>query len=127
MALALVWSGALSLGAALFGRYRDVRRLQAVGLGAGAISGLAAAVAAIALYAYGVAASPDAVLVWRAAPLRALPVDTPAETAPVQLPAGAAAHAERAFLGWWRLRFADGRAGWVRRENLIWLWPRSDD
>jgi hypothetical protein len=124
--LALAWMCALGLAAALLARYRPAwRRLRRAGLGLAAVSGCGAAVAAAALYAYGVVASPDAVLVWKAGPLRPLPVDTPAESAPVQLAAGSAGRVDRAFLGWRRVRFGDARTGWVRREDLVRVWPAA--
>jgi hypothetical protein len=124
IALAFAWMCALGLGAALLARYRpDWRRLRPAGLGLAAVAGCGGAVAAAALYAYGVVASPDAVLVWKAGPLRPLPVDVPAESAPVQLAAGAAGRVDKAFLGWRRVRFGDARTGWVRREDLVRVWP----
>jgi hypothetical protein len=126
IALAFAWMCALGLAAALLARYRpDWRRLRPAGFGLAAVSGCGGAVAAAALYAYGALASPDAVLVWKAGPLRPLPVDTPAESAPVQLAAGAAGRVDKVFLGWRRVRFDDARTGWIRREDLVQVWPAT--
>ncbi len=92
---------------------------------------LGAAVAAISAYAllnvYGVLIERDAVLVWRSTPLRPLPVDTLPNTVRDGWAAGTAGRADRHFLDWWRVRCADGRIGWIREEDLVWVWgPRQE-
>ncbi len=61
-------------------------------------------------------------LVWGAGPLRPLPVDTPAEEAEIQLAGGTAGRVDKAYLGWRRVRLADGRSGWTRAERLLPVW-----
>ncbi|HVI33712.1 BatD family protein [Phenylobacterium sp.] len=123
LALGFAWAFAGGLALVLAARFgQGLLRLRAAGFALAAFSALGGGTAASALMFYGVLASPEAVLVWKAGPLRPLPVDTPAETAPVQLAAGAAGRVDREFLGWRRLRLGDGRAGWTRRENLVWVW-----
>lgn len=123
LALGFAWGGAGGLALVLVARFRpDLQGLRTLGFALAAVSALGGITAASALTSYGALASPRAALVWKAGPLRPLPVDTPAEKAPVQLAAGAAGRIDGEFLGWRRLRLQDGRAGWVRRENLVWIW-----
>jgi hypothetical protein len=125
MALAFAWVGVGGAATLLFARFHGGRRpLMAIGAALVVVAACGGVAAAAALSAYGVLARPDAVLVWKAAPLRALPVYTPAESAPAQLAAGVAGRVDRSFLGWRRVRFSDGRAGWLRQEALIWVWTR---
>jgi hypothetical protein len=112
----------VGLGAGLFGRYRAGRGLVRSGLGLAALAGAGALVSATALAGYGPLSSTQAVLIWGAGPLRALPVDTPAEAAEIQLAGGAVGRVERSYLGWRQVRLGDGRTGWTRQENLIWVW-----
>ncbi|MDP3116120.1 MAG: SH3 domain-containing protein, partial [Phenylobacterium sp.] len=77
---------------------------------------------ATALAGYGALGSSQAVVIWGAGPLRPLPVDTPAEAAEIQLAGGAVGRVERSYLGWREVRLGDGRTGWTRQENLIWVW-----
>lgn len=116
--------GSLGAGMGVLARYRRLSPLWTRAGAALIVAGvLAGGLAAWSLRAYGPLAAPDAVIVWKAAPLRPAPVETPAETAPAQLPAGATARADGAsFLGWRRVRLADGRTGWVRTEHLVWVW-----
>ena len=76
----------------------------------------------LAVRAHGASASPDAVLVWRAATLRAVPTDAGEQKVTAELPAGTIARVDKAFLGWRRVVLADGNSGWVRAEPLVALW-----
>lgn len=114
----------LGLGAALFGRYRAGRRLTRAGLALAALAAVGMMASATALAGYGALGSSQAVVIWGAGPLRPLPVDTPAEAADIQLAGGAVGRVERAYLGWRQIRLGDGRTGWTRQENLIWVWGR---
>jgi len=79
-----------------------------------------AAVAALALHEYGPLADPRAALLAHAVALRPLPTDAAAASdRAAPLPAGAVVLAERDFLGWARVRRADGTAGWVRQADLV--------
>jgi hypothetical protein len=71
---------------------------------------------------YGPAAAPDAAITWRQVPLRALPVDTPDADVMLVLPPGTVGYRDAGFMGWSRLTLDDGRAGWVRRRELMPLW-----
>ena len=83
---------------------------------------LLAAAATFSLQAYGALADPEAVLVWRATTLRSIPTeaDTTQKTSP--LSAGSIAVVDKTFLGWSRLAFPGGQAGWVRNEDLARLY-----
>jgi hypothetical protein len=71
---------------------------------------------------YGLAASPDAVLIWREATARPLPIEQPDDDQAPVLVAGTLARVEQTLLGWHRLRFDTGDTAWVQRSDLIWLW-----
>ena len=86
-----------------------------LGAGGGLVSGLG-------WWTYGAAADARAVVVARAGTLRSLPTeaDTTQKTTP--LAAGTLAIADKDFLGWQRLSFANGQTGWVRKDELVPLW-----
>jgi len=124
--MAMAWLAAGGVALALLVRFgRLARRFAAIGLGLIVLAALGGAVSGTALAAYGPLARRDAVVLWKAGPLRAVPVDTPAETETVQLAAGAAGRIDRSYLGWRRVRLGDGRTGWIRRENLLWVWTAA--
>jgi hypothetical protein len=115
---------ALALGV-LLGRGYDLlspRWAKPAALAAlAAALGLALA-AATGWHAYGEAHDERARVVWRAGTLRSIPTeaDTAQKTTP--LGAGSVAVADKAFLGWVRLSFANGQTGWVRQEDVVPLW-----
>jgi len=78
--------------------------------------------ALLALRAHGPAATPDAVLVWRAATLRAVPTEVGDQKVVAELPPGTLARVDKDFLGWRRVVLPDGNTGWVRAEPLVPLW-----
>ncbi|MDP1987161.1 hypothetical protein, partial [Phenylobacterium sp.] len=116
----------LGLGAALYARYRPTPYLTRAGLTLAGMAVIGGVISATALSGYGVLASDKAVLVWGAGPLRPLPVDTPAEEAEIQLAGGTAGRIDKAYLGWRRVRLADGRSGWTRVERLLPVWGGSN-
>jgi tetratricopeptide (TPR) repeat protein len=83
---------------------------------------LLAGAATFSLHTYGPLADPAAVFVWKASTLRSIPTeaDTAQKTSP--LSAGSIAVAGKSFLGWTKLSFPGGQAGWVRTEDLIALY-----
>jgi tetratricopeptide (TPR) repeat protein len=83
---------------------------------------LLAAAATLSLHTYGPLANPQAALVWKPTVLRSIPTeaDTTQKTSP--LSAGSIAVVEKTFLGWTKLNFAGGQAGWIRSEDLIKLY-----
>jgi tetratricopeptide (TPR) repeat protein len=89
-----------------------VLALAAIGLGCSAVGAKM----------YAEAADTRAAYVWKPSILRSIPteVDTTQKTSP--LAAGTVAIADKSFLGWSRLVFANGQTGWVRNDDLVWLW-----
>jgi hypothetical protein len=83
---------------------------------------LLAAAATLSLHTYGPLAQPDAVIVWKASTLRSIPTEADTTQKMSPLSAGSIAVAEKTFLGWTKLSFAGGQAGWVRSEDLIRLY-----
>ena len=83
---------------------------------------LLAAAATLSLHTYGPLAHPDAVLVWKASTLRSIPTEADTTQKISPLSAGSIAVVEKTFLGWTKLSFAGGQAGWVRSEDLIRLY-----
>ena len=83
---------------------------------------LLAAAATFSLHTYGPLAQPDAVLVWKASTLRSIPTEVDTTQKVSALSAGSIAVAEKTFLGWTKLSFAGGQAGWVRSEDVIRLY-----
>ncbi|WP_300574855.1 BatD family protein [Phenylobacterium sp.] len=124
--IGFAWAAAAGLAAALYARYRPRRHLARAGLAVAALAMAGAVISATALSGYGVLASDKAVLVWGAGPLRPLPVDTPAEEAEIQLAGGTAGRVDKAYLGWRRVRLADGRSGWTRAERLLPVWDSAN-
>jgi hypothetical protein len=71
---------------------------------------------------YGLSAHADSVIVARASTLRSVPTeaDTTQKTSP--LAAGSLALVDKTFLGWTRLSFENGQTGWVRKDDIVFLW-----
>jgi tetratricopeptide (TPR) repeat protein len=72
--------------------------------------------------AYGGAADPGAVVVWRTGILRSIPTEADLEQKTTPLAAGVVANVNKSFLGWLRLSFENGETGWVRAEETVPLW-----
>ncbi len=83
---------------------------------------LLAAAATLSLHTYGPLAHPDAVIIWKASTLRSIPTEADTTQKMSPLSAGSIAVVEKTFLGWTKLSFAGGQAGWVRSEDLIRLY-----
>lgn len=122
--VAAAWVGSGSLCILLLCAYgvarsRWVMRCALIVFGLAALS---AAGAYASWRAYGPSADSRAVVIWRNGTLRSIPseVESGQKTAP--LPAGSLAIADKNFLGWVRLAFDNGQTGWVRRDEVIWLW-----
>lgn len=122
-AIAGLWIAAAGAALVLLHRFGHApRRLARVAGAAALLAGVAATGGGMGVGGYGAAAWRDAALLRGVAPLRPLPVDTPADEAPATLGPATVGHADRAFLGWVRLRLGDGRTGWVHRGALIPVW-----
>jgi hypothetical protein len=98
------------------------RPLRIAGLWTLATAAAALLASHLALRAHGPAARPSAVLVWRAATLRAVPTEAGEQQVTAELPPGTIATIDKDFLGWRRLVLPDGNTGWVRAEPLVPLW-----
>lgn len=72
--------------------------------------------------AYGIAAHPQAALVWRGGTLHSIPTEAETAQQTTPLPAGAMGAVDKTFLGWSRLNFPNGQTGWVRQEEIMPLW-----
>lgn len=126
------WQRALVLAAALLAGAIALWLLHAYGwesawLRSAAITGcgmalLLALAAFVGQRAYGLTADTRAVIAWRTGTLRSIPTeaDTTQKTTP--LAAGSLAVVDKTFLGWIRLSFENGQTGWVRKDDVVWLW-----
>ena len=119
-------AGALLVGLGLAGVLVDRhagRRIWRLVLAAVCVFGGLAVIASgyFALRLYGPLARPDAVLVWHATELRSIPTEA-GEQKTEPLVAGTLARGEKSFLGWDKLTFANGQTGWVRHDNLVYLY-----
>jgi tetratricopeptide (TPR) repeat protein len=116
--VALALAGAL-LAAHGLARGRWPLRAAAAALVLGLAAGLGGW---LGVRAYGLAADPRAAVTWRAGTLRSIPTEADAAQKTTPLPAGSAAVVDKTYLGWVRLRFAEGPTGWVRDEEVVRLW-----
>jgi hypothetical protein len=126
LAIVSAWfaaAGLIAVLAAAFGAAGGRRRgTAALGIALLAVGVVGGAASAAGWKAYGMAADPSAGIVWRNSTLRSIPTeaDTAQKTTP--LPAGSVARVDKRFLGWVRLDFDNGQTGWVRKDEVIWLW-----
>ena len=88
-------------------------------LGAAALLALCAL---LSLHFYGEAADPRAAIAWHQVLLRSIPTEADTQQKTASLPAGSLAIVDRTFLGWARLAFPNGQTGWVRQEDIVWLY-----
>jgi len=84
--------------------------------------GLGLVVSLVLLDRYGLASSPDAVVIWQETMSRSLPIEQPDDDQAAVIPAGSLARAEKALLGWWLVSLNSGDQVWVRQESIVWLW-----
>lgn len=89
------------------------------------VAGLAALVAGAALFgqaAYGETADERAVLTFQPGVLRSIPTEADVTQKTTTLPAGSVARAQKTFLTWNQLQFANGQTGWVRQDEVVPIW-----
>ncbi|HTX65668.1 MAG TPA: BatD family protein [Opitutaceae bacterium] len=98
---------------------RWMRPAAFAGMGAGLVLAVAAATS---LHFYGDTVNPRAVLVWHQVLLRSIPTEADTQQKTSSLPAGSLAVVDKEFLGWARLAFANGQTGWVRQDDIVWLY-----
>ena len=78
--------------------------------------------ALMSLHFYGDAADPRAAIAWHQVLLRSIPTEADTQQKTSSLPAGSLAIVDKEFLGWVRLAFANGQTGWVRQQDIVWLY-----
>ena len=98
---------------------RWMRPAAFAGMGAGLVLAVAAATS---LHLYGDAVDPRAALVWHQVLLRSIPTEADTQQKTSSLPAGSLAVVDQKFLGWARLTFPNGQTGWVRQDDIVWLY-----
>lgn len=115
---------ALAAALLLAGAYGRIPRPLAVRTGVVllAVAVVAALLAEGGWHAWGEAANSRAAIVWQNGTLRSIPTEAEKSQKTVPLPAGSVGLADRTFLGWERLVFANGQTGWVRREEAVPIW-----
>jgi hypothetical protein len=113
----------MGLSILLYGMYRSkspVRKWSALALLG--FASIMAACSVVSLQAYGISSDSRAVIAWRPGLLRSIPTEADTTQKTTSLAAGTAAIEDGSFLGWIRLRFANGQTGWVRKDDVIALW-----
>jgi tetratricopeptide (TPR) repeat protein len=118
----LVFAGGLLLF--LLRAYRDhadAWTLQAAR--AAVVAGLLLALGAVmSLHFYGEAADPRAAVAWHQVLLRSIPTEADTKQKTSSLAAGSLGVVDKEFLGWVRLSFDNGQTGWVRQQDIVWLY-----
>jgi hypothetical protein len=78
--------------------------------------------AVASLHFYGDTADARAAIAWHQVLLRSIPTEADTQQKTSSLPAGSLAVVDKTFLGWVRLSFPSGQTGWVRQEDIVWLY-----
>ncbi|MDD2764452.1 MAG: BatD family protein [Opitutaceae bacterium] len=78
--------------------------------------------AVTSLHFYGDTADARAAIVWHQVLLRSIPTEADTQQKTSSLPAGSLAVVNKTFLGWARLSFPNGQTGWVRQDDIVWLY-----
>ena len=79
--------------------------------------------AVMSLYFYGDAADPHAAIAWHQVLLRSVPTEADTQQKTSSLPAGSLGVVDKEFpVGWVRLVFENGQTGWVRQQDIVWLY-----
>ena len=78
--------------------------------------------AVTSLHFYGDTADARAAIAWHQVLLRSIPTEADTQQKTSSLPAGSLAVVDKTFLGWVRLSFPTGQTGWVRQEDIVWLY-----
>ena len=118
----LVFAGGLLLFLLL--AYRDAAGAWTwPAAGAATATGLLLALCAVmSLHFYGEAADPHAAIAWHQVLLRSIPTEADTQQKTSSLPAGSLGVVDKEFLGWVRLAFDNGQTGWVRQQDIVWLY-----
>jgi len=83
---------------------------------------LLALCAMMSLHFYGEATDPRAAIAWHQVLLRSIPTEADTQQKTSSLPAGSLGVVDKEFLGWVRLAFDNGQTGWVRQQDIVWLY-----
>jgi hypothetical protein len=78
--------------------------------------------AVMSLHFYGETTDPNAAIAWHQVLLRSIPTEADTQQKTSSLPAGSLGIVDKEFLGWVRLAFANGQTGWVRQQDIVWLY-----
>jgi hypothetical protein len=127
--IAVAMAALIALGAAvlLSSRHGFVPRpLRFAALATIGVAAVILGIAAVSARSYGLASEPSSVLVVHQASLRSVPVESTTLEQRPPLPSGVLAVATKRFLRWIHLRLTDGREGWLREEQVIWIWGPAD-
>jgi hypothetical protein len=124
-AVASAWlagAGLIALLACAFGAAAAGRRWAMVSIALIALGLAGAGVSAACWKAFGTSGDPDAGIIWRASTLRSIPTEADSSQKTTPIGAGNLARLDKRFLGWVRLVFDNGQTGWVRKDEVVWLW-----
>jgi tetratricopeptide (TPR) repeat protein len=78
--------------------------------------------AVMSLHFYGETVDPRAAIAWHQVLLRSIPTEADTQQKTSSLPAGSLGIVDKEFLGWVRLAFDNGQTGWVRQQDIVWLY-----
>ncbi|WP_404421132.1 hypothetical protein [Nibricoccus sp. IMCC34717] len=119
----LLGLASLCLLAGIAVRFRWLPRWLKPVLTALALLALTGAGSAVySFFHYGQFRDPNVVLVWRESPLYSVPTAADSQQQKSNVEPGTIALAERTFLSWTQLRFANGETAWVQTSELIAIW-----
>jgi tetratricopeptide (TPR) repeat protein len=104
--------------------YRSVSGewVRPTAVGAVAVALVLALSAVISLHFYGETVDSRAAIAWHQVLLRSIPTEADTQQKTSSLPAGSLGVVDREFLGWVRLVFDNGQTGWVRQQDIVWLY-----
>jgi BatD DUF11 like domain len=123
----LVGAGLVFAGGLLILLLRAYRSVAGAWARPATVTALAAALvlallAVMSLHFYGETTDPRAAIAWHQVLLRSIPTEADTQQKTASLPAGSLGVVDREFLGWVRLVFTNGQTGWVRQQDIVWLY-----
>jgi tetratricopeptide (TPR) repeat protein len=78
--------------------------------------------AVMSLHFYGETTDPNVAIAWHQVLLRSIPTEADTQQKTSSLPAGSLGIVNHEYVGWVRLVFANGQTGWVRQQDIVWLY-----
>ena len=118
----LVFAGGLFLHLLRAYRGGSGRWMRPTATGAMAAALVLAVSALMSLHFYGGTVDPRAAIAWHQVLLRSIPTEADTQQKTSSLPAGSLGVVNKEFLGWVRLEFDNGQTGWVRQQDIVWLY-----